>query len=212
MGPGRKLYDAFGPCTLEWTSSPSGSGASRNRRPHAFRCWIRELQPTSNYGLFRHPLAVASACGVVILLELVGLYANQAEVTGPVGLVSFLVAFLGTALVVGVTWNELFVASYMAVVAPRVLDAAPTGSLALGFSLSFGIFALGWLLFGHDTLRAGGVYPRAAAILLIIGAVVFISHLYPPLGSCLARPWLGWASHYSLERSDQYESPASKLG
>jgi hypothetical protein len=149
--------------------------------------------------------------GVLILLELVGLYANQAEVTGPVGLVSFLVAFLGTALVVGVTWNELFVASYMAVVAPRVLDAAPTGSLALGFSLSFGIFALGWLLFGLDTLRAG-VYPRAAAILLIIGAVVFISHLYPPLGSCLARPWLGWASHYSLERSDQYDSPASKLG
>jgi hypothetical protein len=126
-------------------------------------------------------------------------------------LVDFLVTFLGTALMVGLTWNELFVAPYMAVVASRVLNAAPAGSLALGFSLSFGILALGWLLFGLDTLRAG-VYPRPAALLLIIGAMVFIFRLYSPLGACLARPWLGWASRYSLERPDQRESPASKLG
>ena len=130
--------------------------------------------------------------GALILLGLVGLYANQAEATGPIGLVNFLVAFLGTALIVGVAWDELFVAPYMAEVSPRVLDVAPTGSLALGFSLSYGLFALGWLLVGLDTLRAG-VYPRTAAILLIIGAVVFYFSPIPASGILLsaAVAWLG---------------------
>jgi hypothetical protein len=136
-------------------------------------------QQATRASFFVHTLLLLLG-GVLILLGLVGLYANQAEAIGPLGLVNFLVAFLGTALVVGVTWNELFVAPYMAVVAPRALDVAPTGSLALGFSLSFGIFALGWLLFGLDTLRAG-VYPRAAAILLIIGAVVLLFFAYTRL-------------------------------
>jgi hypothetical protein len=148
--------------------------------------------------------------GVLILLGLVGLHANQAEATGPLGLVGFFVAFLGTALVVGVTWYEIFVAPYMAVAAPRVLDARPTGALALGFSLSFGIFALGWLLFGLDTLRAG-VYPRAAAILLIIGAVVF--YLSPISASgilhSVAVAWLGLTLLFGKAESVQQPTRVS---
>ena len=37
-------------------------------------------------------------------LGLVGLYASQAEAAGPLGLLGFLVAFIGTALVAGAFW------------------------------------------------------------------------------------------------------------
>ena len=106
--------------------------------------------------------------GVLLLIGLVGLYIRQ---SGPSGILG-LVAFLGTALAVGATWAELFVAPALAVEAPRVLDAEPTGMLALGFTLTFVVFLpLGWLLFGVASLRAR-IYPRAAAILLMVGAVI----------------------------------------
>jgi hypothetical protein len=75
-------------------------------------------------------------------------------------------------LALGAVWGQLFVAPFLAVQAPGALDTEPTGTLAVGFTLTLLIiFPLGWLLFGVATLRAQ-VYPRAAAILLIIGAVV----------------------------------------
>ncbi len=108
---------------------------------------------------------------VLLLLGLVGLYASQAEAAGVLGLVAFLVAFLGTALVVGAIWAETFVAPSVAEVAPEFLDEEPGGRLGLGFLLSFPLSALGWLLFGVATYRAR-VYPRWAAILLMVGAAL----------------------------------------
>lgn len=66
----------------------------------------------------------------------------------------------------------------------------------VGFLLSFVLAALGWLLFGVATLRAG-VYPRPAALLLIVGAVVSLAHIVAPLplsGIVLsvAVAWLGF--------------------
>ena len=110
--------------------------------------------------------------GVLLLAGLVGLYVRQSEAAGILGFVGFLVAFSGTVLALGAVWGQLFVAPLLAVQAPGALDTEPTGTLAVGFTLTFLIiFPLGWLLFGVATLRAQ-VYPRAAAILLIIGAVV----------------------------------------
>lgn len=43
--------------------------------------------------------------GVLLLLGLVGLYIRQSGPSGILGLVAFLVAFLGTALAVGATWD-----------------------------------------------------------------------------------------------------------
>ncbi len=45
---------------------------------------------------------------VLVLGGLVGLYARQAEEAGLLGVVGFLVAFLGTALDVGAAWNQAF--------------------------------------------------------------------------------------------------------
>ena len=104
---------------------------------------------------------------VLLLFGLFGLYVRQSEAAGTLGLVGFLVAFLGTALTVGVDWDEVFVVPILADAAPELLDAGPP----LGIILSFGVFTVGWVLFGLATLRAR-VYPRVAAVLLMVGAVL----------------------------------------
>ena len=84
--------------------------------------------------------AVAQVAGALLLLGLVGLYARQSEVTGIPGLISFLVAFLGTVLAQSFAWANL-------------------------------LAGLGWALFGVSCLRAN-IYPRIAAVLLIVGALI----------------------------------------
>jgi hypothetical protein len=74
---------------------------------------------------------------VLLLVGLVGLYVRQSEASGILGLVGFAVAFLGTALVLGAVWAQLFVAPFLAIRAPAVLDAEPTGTLAMGFTLVY---------------------------------------------------------------------------
>jgi len=80
----------------------------------------------------------------LLALGLVGLYVRQSEVAGILGLIGFLVAFLGMVLV-------------SALGVEGVEGVAPLASL-------------GWALFGVASLRAG-IYPRVAAVLLIISAV-----------------------------------------
>lgn len=109
----------------------------------------------------------------LLILGLVGLYLCQAEQTGTLGLIAFLVAFSGTMMVFGLQWSVPFFGSWLAEVAPELLDTEPGGLLAAGFVLSFLLFGLGWFLFGLASLRAG-VLPRGAAILLVVGAVLFI--------------------------------------
>jgi len=126
--------------------------------------------------------------GVLLPLGLVGLYARQLEASGPLGLVGFVVAFVGTVLVAGFFWTSAFIAPVLAVEAPELLAVR---SLP-GFFRSFLVFGLGWLLFGVATLRAG-VYPRSAAVLLIVGALLTVIRL--PLTSVVlgaAVTWMGW--------------------
>ena len=124
---------------------------------------------------------------VLLLGGLVGLYARQAEAAGLLGLVGFLVAFLGTALLVGILWTNAFVVPSLAVEAPTLLGGGPP----VAFYPSLVAFALGWVIFGIATLRAGR-YPRTGTILLIIGA---LTNLFPlPFTGfvfALAVAWMG---------------------
>ena len=132
--------------------------------------------------------ALLNLLGTVLLLfGLFGLYTRQSEAAAHLGLVGFLVAFLGTALVAGVSWGDVFVVPILVDAAPEVLDAGPP----LGIILSFGVFTVGWVLFGLATLRAR-VYPRVAAVLLMVGAVLAFFPL--PLSTVVfsaAVAWLG---------------------
>jgi hypothetical protein len=109
---------------------------------------------------------------VLILFGLVGLNLRQSETVVALGRVGFLVAFLGTALVVGTVWTEFFVVPSLAVEAPEFLDTEEIpGLLDVGFIVSYSLLSLGWALFGLAALRAG-IYPRWVPILLIIAALI----------------------------------------
>lgn len=129
--------------------------------------------------------------GVLLLLGLVGLYARQSEAAGALGLIAFLVAFAGTTLILGTWWTNAFVAPSLATEAPAFLVAGPTGVLGFGFTLSFSLAAVGWLLFGLASLRAR-VYPRAAAVVLMVGAVLtFVPLPIAGVVFYVAIAWLG---------------------
>ena len=144
-----------------------------------------------------------------LLLALTGLYLRQATAAGRLGLVGYLVAFMGTLLVAGDWWFESFVAPRIADLAPQVMDGAVTGSMAVGAAMTFGLFALGWTVFGIATFRAN-VYPRAAASLLGIGGVIGILALSTPYQVPLAAAigWIGYSLN-RVDRADSYESTIS---
>lgn len=131
-----------------------------------------------------------------LLLALTGLYLRQANEAGWLGFVGYLVAFLGTLLVAGDWWFESFIAPAIAEVAPQVMTGAITGSMAAGAVLTYGLFALGWTVFGIATFRAN-VYPRPAAVLLIIGGAVGVLALSTPyqIPLAIAIGWIGYSLH-----------------
>ena len=128
---------------------------------------------------------------LLLPLGLVGLYARQSEAAGPLGLLSFLVAFAGTVLVAGFGWADTFIAPELATSAPQFLEAGPPP----GRLLSFLVFGIGWVLFGVTSLLAR-IYPRPAAILLIIGAVLgtvlSITFIPVPLGGLVFQVGVAW--------------------
>lgn len=113
---------------------------------------------------------------VLLLWALIGIYGRQSRAAGTFGLWAFVVVFLGTALIVGNTWAEVFVWPTLAQVAPDMLlgsgfSAEASPYMSAGLTLSFPLFGIGLILFGVATFRAG-VYPRWAAVLLIVGIPV----------------------------------------
>ncbi len=132
--------------------------------------------------------------GLLLLVALVGLYAYQSEAAGVLGLVGFLAALVGTGLLVGMMWTLAFVVPSAAIEAPAFLDAEEVaGPLDMGFMLSGIAVALGWALFGAATFRAW-VFPRRAAIVLIIGALLTALPLpATTLVIDVAVAWLGLA-------------------
>ncbi len=162
-------------------------------------------EPTSvrvTTGVYSFQSAVNLLALVLLLIGLVGLYARQSEAAGLLGLVGFLVAFLGTALATGFRWAILFMAPSLAVAAPGFLNEGPPP----GFFLMLITFAVGWLLFGVATLRAR-VYPRAPAITLIVGAVLSLLPL-PLVDIVLATAvaWMGYVLF--MERGATAEPPS----
>lgn len=133
----------------------------------------------------------------LITLGLVGMYAHQAQKAGTLGLIAFIIAFSGMLMVFGLSWGEPFLGPLVAEAAPGLLNAEPSGALAVGSILSIVLFALGWILFGIVSLRSGAL-PRGAAILLIAGALLafVLSSLDLPLWSVVlgaAMAWMGYA-------------------
>lgn len=95
-------------------------------------------------------------------------------------------------------WAGAFFAPAIAELAPESLDAleaAQSGTLAVGWISAMVILALGWTLFGIASLRAK-VVPSLAAWLLIIGTLLMLVLDLLGLPSAVvfgvALGWLGW--------------------
>lgn len=137
---------------------------------------------------------------VLTLLGLTGLYARQAGETATPGFIAFVVALAGTTMMAGLSWANMFATPALAAEAPQVVDAMQATRpqmLMIGYGLSMILFSLGWLLFGLVSWR-GGVFPRGASLLLMLGALLvfllFLALQLPlglvPFGAALV--WLGY--------------------
>ena len=127
---------------------------------------------TAQTASFAITAGLSLLAAVLIQFGLVGLHLRQAETAGLLSWLGFLIAFLGTALVVGISWALFFVAPSVAVEAPQFLDTEEVaGPLNVGFLLSGLVLAVGWALFGVAGLRARA-YPRWVAIVLIVVALL----------------------------------------
>ena len=130
-----------------------------------------DLAEVARSGAFFLQSILTLFAGTLLLGGLVGLYLRQSEAAGRLGLVGFLIAFFGTALVVGDFYANTFVTPLVAQGAPEFLDDPLSGMLQVWLPFSFGVLAFSWLLLAVVTLRAR-VYPRGTSWLLLVGAVL----------------------------------------
>lgn len=147
-----------------------------------------ERYTTGSY-LFQSALFLLG--GVLLVGALIGLYAGRSEELGALGSAGFLIALVGTVLVAGSSWEETFLLPVLARDVPGLVEAGEPALLTVGFTLSFIIFCLGWLLLGVAALRTRS-YPRAAAVLLIVGSILAFFPLpftYIVFGVAVA--WMG---------------------
>jgi hypothetical protein len=109
--------------------------------------------------------------GALLLGGLVGFYVRQHDVARKIGLVGFVSAFFGTALVEGNFFANTFVTPMVAQETPAFFNSPLSGFLQVWLPFSFTVLAFSWLLLAVATLRAR-VYSRTASGFLLAGAVV----------------------------------------
>ncbi|MEV0799259.1 hypothetical protein AB0I34_16325 [Kribbella sp. NPDC050281] len=147
---------------------------------------------TSTNTVYRVSGVVYFVAFCLLVLAAVAAYSWQAHKAGRFGVVGLIGAVVGTMFLGGDLWFETFYVTYLADIAPEVLDADPAGMIVLGAISSYLLFAIGWALFGLASFRAG-VFPRAICIAIVIGGLVGFQSLLPPFGIVLglAMIWLG---------------------
>ena len=146
-----------------------------------------EITAASQVFLWRQSASAVAAA--MLLFGCAGLHLRQADRAGKFGTVAFLLAFVGSALVLAVEWNEIFIVRDLAFRAPaalRILDGGRGASLYdLGAVIPLAVFALGWLALAGSTLRLG-ILSRHAAGLVIAGLLAT-----PLLTAALPELWGG---------------------
>jgi hypothetical protein len=129
---------------------------------------LREIAQT---GTFFIQSLLTLLAGTLLLGGMVGLYVRQSEAAGKLGFIGFLLAFFGTALVVGDFYTNTFVTPLVARAAPAFLDNPLSGFLQVWLPFSFVVLGISWLLLVVATTRAR-VYPRGASWSLTVGVVL----------------------------------------
>ena len=151
----------------------------------------------SGFWIPAHILGGISA--ILMLFGLSGLYGNQAEASGPLMLVGFVLAFVGTTLLATEEFQSATVMPLIAAKAPTLLEGTSTAGAALAFGLVFLVsFLLGYLLLGIATVRAH-VLPRWSGLVLIFGLLLSlggsISHLVGVAAAIVFGAGLAWMGY-----------------
>jgi len=166
-----------------------------------------DLAEAASSGAFFLQSLLTLFAGTLLLGCLVGLYLGQSEAAGRLGLVGFLLAFFGTAFMVGDFYANTFVTPLVALGAPEFLDDPLSGILQAWLPFSFGVLAFSWLPLAVATLRAR-VYPRGTSWFLLVGAVLALVPF--PLANLPFYAALAWVGLYLLRTRDV--APAGRRG
>jgi hypothetical protein len=158
---------------------------------------------------------LAFVLALLMPLTLTGLYAGEVEETGRLGLLGYLIAFLGLLLFAAFQFDLAFVWPVLAAQAPELIDFSGPMFRDPPFSVVHSVMgplhAVGIVVFGVATYR-GRVFPRSCAVLFTIGIVLSAGILLPPLiirpiGAVPAAVALAWMG-YTLWRTE-HQAPAA---
>jgi hypothetical protein len=106
---------------------------------------------------------------LLVLLGLPGLYGAESEKMGRLGLVGFLLAFMGTTLI-AVSGDFGFIAPVLAAESPATIDAINVYLPVVALNgVAFGGFVVGFILFGRAMAKTATL-PRSCGILVAVGA------------------------------------------
>jgi hypothetical protein len=145
---------------------------------------------------------------IFIILGTAGIYLYQAEKTGILGFLGFIITSIGNILVCSMVLITLFVNT--ALKQPQILEQDLSGPIIpIRIIMLIGI-SLGYILLGYVTLRAKMLPSWAGALMILFVILSFI----PFTGNYIAVVWglfyigLGWAA---WAKSDVSESKTKYL-
>jgi hypothetical protein len=167
---------------------------------------LRRIAGTNSFFLQAFSTLVS---GIFLLGGLIGLYIRQSEDAKNLGVVGFVLAFFGTALVVGDFYTNTFITPLVALEAPSFLDNPLAGVLQVWLPFDFVLLAASWLVLCVATVRAR-VYPRGASWLLLGGAVLALLPL--PLVNIVFETALVWLGLVLLKGSGMSGGGAARRG
>jgi hypothetical protein len=138
-----------------------------------------DLLATMADPLFRVSSIGYAAAFAVLLVSLAGVHLRQARAAGTFGLVGFIAAAVGTMALGADMWFEAFCSPWLMEALPQLLSLQKALIWQVGYTSSFVLFALGWVLFGISSLRAGAV-PRVISLAIVVGGAVGFFAAQPP--------------------------------
>lgn len=146
-----------------------------------------EIIASSSWILIHALFALSLILG---LMGTTALYAVTALRTGLLGLLGFVLLFVGMMLIFGLDYYEVFIAPFLAVNYPEVISdhgaGDQMGPVAYAFPLSGMLTVVGYALLGAAWMRAR-VVPAFIAIGLILASLAFGAGLSPLGDIMLAR-------------------------
>lgn len=132
---------------------------------------------------------------MLLVFGLFALYARQRQKMGAFGAVAFVIASMGTTLILGFAWALIFVFPVMAETVPEFLDSLAVEP-GIGVILSLLLGVTGWFLFGIASLRAK-ILPPGSIWLVILGSILALglNIINAPFGWVvldIGLIWMGW--------------------